>query len=83
MYFNNIIGRAKTIDTSFYLEPQVLEASKEKIFAPSWQYIGHTGMIPNVGDAHPFKLLENYIGEPLVITRDANDQVHCLSLIHI
>ena len=78
-YIDPIISRAKTIDTSFYLEPQILAASKEKIFAPSWQYIGHTGMIPNVGDAHPFKLLENYIDEPLVLTRDANNQVHCLS----
>ena len=78
-YIDPVIGRAKTIDTSFYLEPQILEASKEKIFAPSWQYIGHTGMIPNVGDAHPFKLLENYINEPLVLTRDTNNQVHCLS----
>jgi choline monooxygenase len=78
-YIDPIISRAKTIDTSFYLEPQILEASKEKIFAPSWQYIGHTGMIPNVGDTHPFKLLENYINEPLVLTRDTNNQVHCLS----
>lgn len=78
-YIDPIISRAKTIDTAFYLEPQILEASKEKIFAPSWQYIGHTGMIPNVGDAHPFKLLENYINEPLVLTRDTNNQVHCLS----
>ena len=78
-YIDPIIGRAKTIDTSFYLEPQILEASKEKIFAPSWQYIGHTGMIPNVGDAYPFKLLENFMNEPLVLTRDTNNQVHCLS----
>jgi len=73
------IGRAKTIDTRFYLETKWLEASKEKIFAPSWQYIGHTGMVAKAGDAHPVKLLENYIDEPLVLTRDAEQHVHCLS----
>ena len=73
------IGRAKTIDTSFYLDPKYLEASKEKIFAPSWQYVGHIGMVAKVGDAHPFKLLENYIDEPLVLTKDSNEQIHCLS----
>ena len=73
------IARAKTIDTSFYLDPACLEKAKEQIFAPSWQYIGHTGMVPNVGDAHPFRLLENYIDEPLVITKDADGGVHCLS----
>ena len=73
------IARAKTIDTSFYLETKWLEASKEKIFAPSWQYIGHTGMVPKPGDAYPFKLLENYIDEPLVLTRDAEEHIHCLS----
>ena len=73
------IARAKTIDTRFYLEIKWLEASKEKIFAPSWQYIGHTGMVPKAGDAHPIKLLENYIDEPLVLTRDAEAHIHCLS----
>ena len=31
------IARAKTIDTSFYLDPACLEAAKEKIFAPNVQ----------------------------------------------
>ena len=70
------IARAKTIDTSFYLDPACLEAAKEKIFAPSWQYIGHEGMVPNEGDAYPFKLLENYIEEPLVLTKDREGHVH-------
>ena len=61
LFFAPNIGRAKTIDTRFYLETKWLEASKEKIFAPSWQYIGHTGMVAKAGDAHPVKLLENYI----------------------
>ncbi len=73
------IARAKTIDTSFYLDPACLEAAKEKIFAPSWQYIGHEGMVPNEGDAYPFKLLDNYIEEPLVLTKDREGHLHCLS----
>ena len=36
-------------------------------------------MVPKAGDAHPIKLLENYIDEPLVLTRDAEAHIHCLS----
>ena len=36
-------------------------------------------MVPKAGDAHPIKLLENYIDEPLVLTRDAEADIHCLS----
>lgn len=73
------IAKAKTIDTEFYTSPSYYEQSKESIFAPSWQWIGHTGMVDEPGSAHPFTLLENYINEPLLLTRDKEGALHCMS----
>ena len=73
------IAKAKTIDTSYYLSNESYEASKEKIFASSWQFIGDTDKVKHTGDTYPFILLENYLNEPLLLTRDKQDQLHCMS----
>jgi choline monooxygenase len=73
------IAKAKTIHTDFYTDPKFYEAAKEKIFANSWQFIGDSDLIKSTGDAHPFILLENYLNEPLLLTKDKHNQLHCLS----
>ncbi|HEX5153907.1 MAG TPA: aromatic ring-hydroxylating dioxygenase subunit alpha [Parafilimonas sp.] len=73
------ISKARTIDTDFYTGQQFFEAAKEKIFAPSWQFIGDSGNIKDAGDAYPFILLENYLTEPLLLTKDKQQSIHCLS----
>jgi choline monooxygenase len=78
-FIDSNIAKAKTIDTSFYNSPHYYEASKEKIFAPSWQFIGDTDMVKEAGSAFPFVLLENYLNEPLLLTRDKQGQLHCVS----
>lgn len=76
---DNNIAKAKTIDSSYYLSQQYYEESKEKIFAPSWQYATDDSLITEAGSAFPFILLEKYLDEPLVLTRDKQLQLHCLS----
>ena len=73
------IAKAKTIDTDFYTEQKFYQAAKEKIFAPSWQFIGDAGQIKEPGAAYPFILLENYLNEPLLLTKDKQSKMHCLS----
>ena len=73
------IARAKTLDTSFYTSLELFETIKERLFASSWQFIGSTELIRNNGDVYPFYLLENYLDEPLMLTRDKNNTVHLLS----
>lgn len=73
------IAKAKTIHTDFYTSEVVFEQCKEKIFASSWQFIGDVGLVKNAGDAFPFTLLENYLHEPLLLTRDKNRELHILS----
>ncbi|ULQ56221.1 aromatic ring-hydroxylating dioxygenase subunit alpha [Flavihumibacter rivuli] len=73
------IARAKTLATDFYTDPKYYELAKEKIFAPSWQFIGDTDKVKQPGDCYPFTLLEGYLDEPLLLTRDKSDTIHCLS----
>ncbi len=73
------IAAAKTISTELYTSAAVLEEAKEKIFAPSWQYIGHAGQVPEPGCMQPFMLLDGFLNEPLLLVRDQGSQLRCLS----
>ena len=73
------ISRAKTLDTSYYTSAHYFETSKEKIFAPSWQFIGSTDLMEGAGSATPVTLLDGYINEPLVLTKDKSGTMHCMS----
>jgi choline monooxygenase len=73
------ISRARTPDTGLYTDPFVFHQAKEKWFAPSWQFIGDTGLAGEPGRAHPFTLLEDYLDEPLVLVRDNGSKLRLLS----
>jgi phenylpropionate dioxygenase-like ring-hydroxylating dioxygenase large terminal subunit len=72
---NPDIRRAETLSSEFYTDERYFDESKEKIFARSWQLVATTGEIDNL---KPHTLLENFLDEPLLISRDA-DGFHCLS----
>lgn len=67
------ISKAKTLPTDFYLNKDVFEIKKKKFFASSWQFIGDKDMIKDNGTAYPVTLLEDFLDEPIVITKDKND----------
>ncbi len=73
------IAQAKTLDTDFYLDPVCLEQAKEKIFAQSWQFIGTTDQVKDEGWITPITILENYLDEPIILSRDKKGEVHCMS----
>jgi choline monooxygenase len=73
------IARAKTINTAFYNSPEIFELSKEKIFASSWQFIGSSKKLGGENNAYPFTMLENYLDEPLLLTKDEDDKIHLVS----
>jgi choline monooxygenase len=76
---NPNIAQAKTINTDFYLKPEYFEATKEKIFAQSWQFIGDTDQVKESGWVTPVTLLDGHINEPLLISKDKEGNIHCLS----
>lgn len=76
---NPQIEKAKTIHTDFYLNPSRFEESKEKIFARSWQFVGDTDQVKDPGWVTPLNLLPEYLEEPLILSRDKENNIHCLS----
>src|SRR5207244_2945100 len=74
------IERASTIPSAFYTDPRVFDHARESIFATSWQFLGSVDELVKVpGSVHPLTLLEGCLDEPIVLTRDVDDQIHCLS----
>ena len=74
------ITQARTLPGSFYTDPAVFEAQRERIFARSWQFVGDepsTIRIP--GQVFPFTLLEGCLNEPLLLTRGTDDVARCMS----
>ncbi len=73
------IAKASTLSTDFYNSPEYFEAAKEKIFAASWQLVGNAALVKFAGDVQPFILLEGYLNEPLLLTKDKAGEINCLS----
>ena len=78
-FIDKNIALAHTLDSRFYTDPLIFEETKERIFALSLQFIGDTSLINEAGRCHPFALLENYLNETLLLTRDQHQNIHCLS----
>jgi choline monooxygenase len=73
------IRRAQTPPAAFYTDPQTFEALKHRAFARSWQLIADADAVKAPGNVYPCPFLEGAIDEPLLLTRDDNDRVHCLA----
>lgn len=73
------IRRAATLPAWVYSDPATFALQRERLFARSWQYAADLGRVRVPGQVHPFLLLEGALDEPLVLTRDRDDRLHCLS----
>ena len=79
LFISPEIEKSKTLHTDFYTHPAYFEAAKEQIFAQTWQFVGDTDLVSEAGSVHPFTLLEGYLDEPLLLTQDEKNHIHCLS----
>jgi choline monooxygenase len=70
---------AKTLPARVYSDPAIFHAQRERVFARTWQYAAHDDVVKVAGQVHPFTLLPGALDEPLLLTRDAEDEVHALS----
>lgn len=79
MHIHPDIRQAHTLPASFYRQAAAFEAVKEKVFAASWLYVADATVVKNPGDVYPFTLLEGVLDEPLLLARDHEGQLRCLS----
>src|SRR3989475_5571470 len=70
---------ARTLPARVYSDPDLFRAQRDRVFARTWQYAGHDDLVKVAGQVYPFTLLPGALDVPLVLTRDQNDRLHCLS----
>src|SRR5437763_10540787 len=73
------IRQAQTPPAWFYTSQYVFGSMKHKAFARSWQLLADVDVIKVPGNVYPCSFLDGFIDEPLVLTRDYNDHIHCLA----
>ena len=56
------VAKAWTLPTFLYTDETVFAAEKQKIFARTWQVVGHASQVANPGDFFTTEL----VGEPLL-----------------
>jgi phenylpropionate dioxygenase-like ring-hydroxylating dioxygenase large terminal subunit len=62
------------LDRRIFVDQDVYDDEMEKIFGRAWQMVAHTSLVPNPND-----FFLSYMGqEPVIVTRDANNQIHVL-----
>ncbi|GAB4404134.1 MAG: SRPBCC family protein [Bacteroidia bacterium] len=72
------ITQAHTLPAAFYRDAAAFDLVRERTFVPAWHYIGaRPDLTPN--EAQPFTLLADYLGEPLMLARDQEGTLRCLS----
>ena len=73
------IRKAETLPGWFYSDGKLFLDLKTKVFFRSWQWISSIQAVRQPGDSFPFLLMPGYLNEPLLLTRDNEGKVHCLS----
>jgi choline monooxygenase len=59
------VAKAVSLPASLYFDPSVFSLENKKIFARTWQVVGHHRQVAAAGDYFTFELL----GEPLLLVR--------------
>lgn len=73
------ISKAETLPGWFYHDIDAFDALKEKVFSKSWQWVGDKNVLPLSDMAYPFSLLDGYLTEPMLLIRNHQDEITCMS----
>lgn len=78
-HIHSDISKAETLPASFYKDVSVFETIKSDVFLKSWQWIGDENLVKLPESVYPFVLLDSFLTEPMLLTRDANDTINCMT----
>lgn len=76
---DNRLEYARTLPSSYYRSEENFEILRDAAFARSWHFVSDISQVRVPGQIYPFELLENYLPEPLMLVRDNDDTLRCLS----
>lgn len=69
------LEQASTMPSSWYLNPEIYELERTRIFHNSWQCVGRFDQLKDPGSY----ITLNLAGEPIVVLRDSDNQLRCLA----
>src|SRR5271170_5342590 len=71
----NALERGDTLPARWYVDADVFQAEKERIFHRTWQYVGHTRQVASVGD-----FFTTLLGDiPVVVVRDTENAIRAFA----
>jgi choline monooxygenase len=73
------IAKASTPPSWIYTDANFYDRAREKVFARSWQFVGDVSDAKVPGQLHPFTMLEGCLDERLLLVRDRDDRLYCMS----
>lgn len=73
------ITEARTLDRAFYLDEDAYRRARERIFARAWHWTGDLVDLARSPSLVPVQLLPGLLDEPLVLVRDVDGALRCLS----
>jgi choline monooxygenase len=73
------IRLAETMPSSFYLEDESFQQSKERIFAKSWHWVGDDDILPHNQNVYPFTIMESFLDESCIVVKDAEGRLSVIS----
>ncbi len=73
--FDADLSTAQTIPSSWYRDPSLLQREQDRIFARTWQLVGHSEQVALAGDYFTCTVAD----EPLVVTRADDGALHAFS----
>ena len=73
------VAVARTLDPAFYTSEGAFAATRDKVFARTWQWLGDLRDVDGPGALAPRTLLPGLLDEPLLLARDGDGVLRCLS----
>jgi choline monooxygenase len=73
------IALAHTLPAAFYTDPAWYDLARRRIFRRAWHLAAHADQLKVPGQCWPATLLPGCLDEPILLTRDRQDRLHCLS----
>ena len=73
------ISSASTLPGTFYHDAVAYALTRERVFARTWQWLGDLSDVAAAESLSPRELLTGMLNEPLLLARDAQNELRCLS----
>lgn len=73
------IRNAQTPPAAFYTDLSIFSLMKQRAFARSWQLVADSDALKAPGSVYPCSFLDGAVDEPILLTRDFDDTVHCMA----